>query len=190
MLKSVSRTVLIIETPASRLFAEPFVQAPIKENIKASRHWPLWIPIIKCNNAENVSIWWCHHVYNSINHTERERMISMPCARLTVPLNRYCYRCQDIQYKVFIEPSIWDIVHHHPTKINGFCEGGLDTLERHTGELIIHMREGVWMDNIIHPYPFTHMTFIYIYIYSVYVVDVVSILPRECSTQWCGAFNR
>ena len=31
---------------------------------------------------------------------------------------------------------------------------------------------------------------IYIYIYNVYVADVVSILPRECSTQWCGAFNR
>ena len=31
---------------------------------------------------------------------------------------------------------------------------------------------------------------IYIYIYSVYVEDVISILPRECSVQWCGAFNR
>ena len=28
--------------------------------------------------------------------------------------------------------------------------------------------------------------YIYLYIY-VYVADVVSILPRECSTQWCGA---
>ena len=42
----------------------------IKENIKAPRHWPLcgeftgdrWIPAQMANNAENVSIWWRHHV--------------------------------------------------------------------------------------------------------------------------------
>ena len=27
----------------SQLFAQSFVQAPIKENIKAQRHWPLWV---------------------------------------------------------------------------------------------------------------------------------------------------
>ena len=31
-----------LKSPASRLFAQPFVQAQIKENIKAPRHWPLW----------------------------------------------------------------------------------------------------------------------------------------------------
>ena len=30
------------KTPASRLFAQPFVQVQIKENIKVPRHWPLW----------------------------------------------------------------------------------------------------------------------------------------------------
>ena len=30
------------KSPAPRLFAEPFVQAHIKENIKAARDWPLW----------------------------------------------------------------------------------------------------------------------------------------------------
>ena len=30
------------EHDASRLFAQLFVQAQIKENIKAPRHWPLW----------------------------------------------------------------------------------------------------------------------------------------------------
>ena len=29
-------------SPASRLFAQSFVEAQIKENIKAPRHWPLW----------------------------------------------------------------------------------------------------------------------------------------------------
>ena len=30
-----------LKSPASRLFTQPFVQAQIKENIKAPRHWPL-----------------------------------------------------------------------------------------------------------------------------------------------------
>ena len=41
-----------LKSPASGLFTEPFIQAQIKENIKAPRHWPLcgeftgdrWIP--------------------------------------------------------------------------------------------------------------------------------------------------
>ena len=51
------------------LFAQRFVQAQIKESIKAPLHWPLWgestgdrwIPLTKGSNAENVSIWWCQH---------------------------------------------------------------------------------------------------------------------------------
>ena len=31
-----------LKSPTSRLYAQPFVQARIKENIKAPRHWPLW----------------------------------------------------------------------------------------------------------------------------------------------------
>ena len=31
-----------LKSLASLLFAQPFVQAQIKENIKALRHWPLW----------------------------------------------------------------------------------------------------------------------------------------------------
>ena len=30
------------QSPASRWFAPPFIQAQIKENIKAPRHWPFW----------------------------------------------------------------------------------------------------------------------------------------------------
>ena len=44
---------------------QPFVQARIKENIKASRHCPLWgestdqrwTPSQRANNAENISNW-------------------------------------------------------------------------------------------------------------------------------------
>ena len=31
-----------LKLPTSRLFAQPYVQALIKENTKAPRHWPLW----------------------------------------------------------------------------------------------------------------------------------------------------
>ena len=31
-----------LKSPASRLFAQPFVHVQIKQNIKAPRHWPLW----------------------------------------------------------------------------------------------------------------------------------------------------
>ena len=52
------------------LTTRPFIQAQIKENIKAPRHWPLsgefsgdrWIPSTKASNKENVSIWLRHHV--------------------------------------------------------------------------------------------------------------------------------
>ena len=59
-----------LKSPASPSFTQPFIQAQIKENIKAPRYWPLcreftgnrWIPAQMASNAENVSIWWRHHV--------------------------------------------------------------------------------------------------------------------------------
>ena len=33
---------MVLKSPASRVFPQPFVQASIIENIKAPRHWPLW----------------------------------------------------------------------------------------------------------------------------------------------------
>ena len=55
-----------LKSPASPLFAQLTVQALIKENITAPRHWPLCgefigDPAQKASNAENVSIWWRHH---------------------------------------------------------------------------------------------------------------------------------
>ena len=60
-----------LKSPSSWLFTQPFIQAQIKENIKAPRHWPLcgvfigdrWIlRTQRASNAESVSIWWRHHV--------------------------------------------------------------------------------------------------------------------------------
>ena len=62
-----------LKSPASRLFTQPFIylfiQAQIKENIKAPRHWPLWgeftgeFPSQRSSNAENIPIWGCHHYF-------------------------------------------------------------------------------------------------------------------------------
>ena len=50
-----------------QLFTQLFIQTQIKENIKATRHWPLCeeftgeFPAQMASDAENVSIWWRHH---------------------------------------------------------------------------------------------------------------------------------
>ena len=54
----------------SPVVSQLFVQAQIKENIKAPRHWPLWgnspvtgeFPAQKASNADNFSLSWRHHV--------------------------------------------------------------------------------------------------------------------------------
>ena len=59
-----------LKSRASGLFAHPFVQVQIKENIKVPYHWPLWgestghrwLPSQRASYVENVSIWW-HHVF-------------------------------------------------------------------------------------------------------------------------------
>ena len=53
-----------------------FFKTQIKENIKDPRHWPLCgeftgtgeFPAQMASNAENVSIWWRHHV-ESVSNT-------------------------------------------------------------------------------------------------------------------------
>ena len=55
-----------LKSPASRLFAQPFVRAQTKEIIEAFLHWSLWgeppiidgLPSQRASYVENVSIWW------------------------------------------------------------------------------------------------------------------------------------
>ena len=64
-----------LKSPVSRLFTQSFIWAQIKENIKAPRHWSLCeeftgtgeFPAQRASNAENVSIWWRHHDYGTMN---------------------------------------------------------------------------------------------------------------------------
>ena len=58
-----------LKSPALRLFTQPFIQARIKETIKAPRHWPLCgkssetgeFRAQRASKAENITIWWRHH---------------------------------------------------------------------------------------------------------------------------------
>ena len=52
-----------MSTIASRLLTQPFVQAQIKENIKALTEFTgdQWIPAQRASDSESVSIWWRHH---------------------------------------------------------------------------------------------------------------------------------
>ena len=57
-----------LKSPAPPLFNQPFIETQIKENFKIPRHWPETgeLPVQMARNAENVSIWWRHHVYASV----------------------------------------------------------------------------------------------------------------------------
>ena len=75
------------KSPASPLFAQPFIRAQIKENIKVPRHWPLCGEFTgdrhkKASNAENVSF----------DDVIMRRVGSyLPSARLPVLLCEDCY---------------------------------------------------------------------------------------------------
>ena len=59
-----------LKPPVSPVFAQMLGQAQIKENTKAPSHWSLCgkspvageFPVQMASHAENVSIWWRHHI--------------------------------------------------------------------------------------------------------------------------------
>ena len=63
-----------------------FTQTQIKENIKVPRHGPLWgnspgtgeFPAQMASNAENVSIWLCHHVEKETYESKRFQFAVRP----------------------------------------------------------------------------------------------------------------
>ena len=67
------------------------IQAQIKENIKAPRHWPLCgeftgtgeFPAQRASNAKNASIWWRLHVksYHRLKQKKSLPISIIPCDR-------------------------------------------------------------------------------------------------------------
>ena len=74
---------------------QAFIRTQIKENIKAPRHWPLCgevtgtgeFPAQMARNAENVSIWWRHHV--------------PACPDSYAPYGLHCYRPYILETEYF-----------------------------------------------------------------------------------------
>ena len=63
---------------ASQITGFPIVYSTVcsgavKKNVKAPRHWPLWgeftgeFPAHRASNAENVPIWWRHHIKHVVS---------------------------------------------------------------------------------------------------------------------------
>ena len=80
-----------LKSPASRLFTQLFIQVQIKENIKVPRHWPLNSPVTgefpaqMASNAENVFIWWRHHVIHIFVYISRLPPLQSPTHTTTTP---------------------------------------------------------------------------------------------------------
>ena len=93
--------------PASRLFTQPFIQARIKENIKVPRHWPLWgeslatseSPAQRESHAENVSIWWHHHV-KYLKGCKIINRFSVGC-KVTNVFNQICMVIHDFKWPLW-----------------------------------------------------------------------------------------
>ena len=109
--------------------AQPFVQAPAKDNIKAPRHWPLWkestgdrwIPLIKGQQREK-----CFYLMTSCCHSggllgeqpsvpvQTTLVINfaykMPMMRRYLDGERRCFECLvaiDINIHVYIIYKMW-----------------------------------------------------------------------------------
>ena len=97
-----------LKSPASRLFTQSFIQAQIKENIKAPCHWSLWgefvgdrwIPRITAINAENVSIWWRFNVKISSYQYRKSH-----CGDKTIVRSSYLH--SEISYTCKITSVYW-----------------------------------------------------------------------------------
>ena len=118
----------------SLTIVQPFIQVQIKENIKAPRYRHLCgeftseFPAQRASNAENVSIWWCHHAilyyactfiyilrasifYFSLllqynNHVPREIANSVSlCATYIIPFHPKSYK-SNLTYKLEMKEII------------------------------------------------------------------------------------
>ena len=91
---------MALKSPASRLFAQSLVQARIKENVKAPRHWPLYCMLQRrsnefmCNKVFVIesavqSIRQNNHgpiIYNYRRQNDKCRFIELPSHRLVVTI--------------------------------------------------------------------------------------------------------
>ena len=123
-----------LKSPASPLFTQPFIQAQIKENIKASRHWPLcgeltgdrWIPRTNDQLPGNVSIWWRHHEVNALwcfvllrvcttfmmtsSNGNIFRVTGLSCGEFANDAELYCFFDLRLNKRLSKQSRIWDAI--------------------------------------------------------------------------------
>ena len=100
---------MVSKWPASRLFTQPFIQAQIKENIKAPRPWPLCgespvtgeFPAQRASNTENVSIWWCHHVMYYLLDAWEQIPVKCKSNNKSFPLKTMLFKMEFVKYPSF-----------------------------------------------------------------------------------------
>ena len=111
-------------SPVSVKLPEEYIQAQIKENIKAPRRWPLCgeftgdFPVHMASDAENVSNWWRHHDLEYAVHDEITTSTCFPrplCKVSTVQCP--AWRTNDIQ--------IWRFFIVHQNKLLNIQSSGL-----------------------------------------------------------------
>ena len=94
--------------PHDCLLNRLFRQTQIKVNIKVPRHWPLCgeFPAQMASNAENVSIWWHHHVMFTLwiqyQALSTEEMIYAPYFKLRRFGVKKLYKMQYIYVYIYI----------------------------------------------------------------------------------------
>ena len=96
------------------------IQAQIKENINAARHWP-WcgestgtgeFPAQMASNAENVSIWWRHHavdyrILNLLWHKPHVSTSVIPLINSSPPGQNGHNFADDIFRCVLLNENVW-----------------------------------------------------------------------------------
>ena len=148
-------------SPVSQLF----VQAQMKENIKARRHWPLWgnplvtggFPSQRASKVENVFIWWCHHDINHWNisnyhHISQQTMSKRYlCSSYTGTWWGHIYEKKCLRSWDVIELRLTFIITLHRYHIAFIKELSLVVASMYCGWTLLHLCS----------------TYIYIHIYSI-----------------------
>ena len=81
-----------------------FIQAQIKENIKASRYWPFVtgeFPAQKASNTEYGSIWWRHHLSHNSPSKHRPATFHIFPGYILGDTIRRPYRQKSLSQKIY-----------------------------------------------------------------------------------------
>ena len=137
------------------MFTQPFIQTQIKENIKAQRHWSLCgnspgtgeFPAQMASNAENVSIWWRHHILCTCT-----RLSTTVCTSILVHWlwSQFSYQYVPIWNGIaLVEKARIEFEHRYVTLFLSFNERAMECL---LGIIVIkmHIKHPIICDHVSH----------------------------------------